>query len=388
MDGPPIKNGIVTCFNGQIVSVGTSTDTSNVADLGDVVLLPGLVNCHTHLEFSSFIAPLRRESMHPELTFPAWIENIVEARRFAQHENGSSPAEIIREGLSECHSTGSAVVGEIATRPWADYAIIREPVPYIIYFYELLGSSSENSRNIFQAALNAVQEFSLPGKVGLSPHAPYTTHPAVLEDVVNLSAARGVPLAMHLAESREELELLRNHSGPFVEVLEKLKAWNPGALIFNRPLGYLQQLARGSRALIIHGNYLDDDEIAFISERRRQLSVVYCPRTHAYFGHDRYPLRKLLKAGVRVAVGTDSRASNPDLSLFEELRYLALTFPEVNPETILRMGTMSGAEALGVSDGYGRIKKGYPARFALADITTTTNDPYEALWTSAHTRCS
>jgi cytosine/adenosine deaminase-related metal-dependent hydrolase len=248
-----------------------------------------------------------------------------------------------------------------------------------------LGSSQQAVDALCSKARDALRRFScLHGIAGLSPHAPYTTHPDVLQCAVNLSAAHFAPLAMHLAESTEELELLRTRTGAFVELLQKLNAWNPDSLVHRKPMGYLEQLVGSARALVIHGNYLDDEEIAFVAAHREQLSVVYCPRTHAYFGHSRYPLTKMLNAGVRVVIGTDSRASNPDLSLFEELRYLATTFPEVNPETILRMGTVNGADALGISDTYGAVTENRLARFAVAQITTATNDPYEALWTSAH----
>src|SRR5205823_10181172 len=116
-----------------------------------------------------------------------------------------------------------------------------------------------------------------------------------------------------------------------------------------RPLDYLQTLATAHRALVIHGNYLAADEIQLLAAHRDCMSVVYCPRTHAYFGHEHYPLSQMLAAGVRVAVGTDSRASNPDLRLLAELRYIARHHPAIPRDVILRQGTLAGAEALGIA---------------------------------------
>jgi cytosine/adenosine deaminase-related metal-dependent hydrolase len=121
---------------------------------------------------------------------------------------------------------------------------------------------------------------------GLSPHAPYTVSPQIVQSVCQLSAAERFPVAMHLAESREELELLATHRGRLVEVLQSLSAWHPEALPMGlRPLDYLQWLATAQRALVIHGNYLASDEIEFLAGHHEQMSVVYCPRTHAYFAH-------------------------------------------------------------------------------------------------------
>jgi cytosine/adenosine deaminase-related metal-dependent hydrolase len=130
---------------------------------------------------------------------------------------------------------------------------------------------------------------------------------------------------------------------------------------------------------VIHGNYLAADEIAYLAAQRERLSVVYCPRTHDYFGHDAYPLAPMLQADVRVAVGTDSRATNPDLNLFAELRHLSQQHPDVSPATILRMGTLSGAEALGIAFEYGSIKPGKRAELLVVPLSTTSGPVEEAI---------
>jgi cytosine/adenosine deaminase-related metal-dependent hydrolase len=130
----------------------------------------------------------------------------------------------------------------------------------------------------------------------------------------------------------------------------------------------LELLAGARRALVIHGNYLGSRDWSLLSAHRRRMTVVYCPRTHAYFGHAAYPLEELLAAGVSVAVGTDSRASNPDLDLLGELRFVRRRFPRLAPRTILELGTLRGAEALGRDADFGSITVGKLARFALVPL--------------------
>jgi cytosine/adenosine deaminase-related metal-dependent hydrolase len=180
-----------------------------------------------------------------------------------------------------------------------------------------------------------------------------------LQSLVNFAKERELPVAMHVAESAEELELLDAGTGPFQELLDERSMWDADAIPRgSRPLDYLRMLAEAPRSLVIHGNYLDEDEHEFLAANADRMSLVFCPRTHEYFRHSSYPLAKLLEKGVRVALGTDSRASNPDLNLFAEMRHVAKTFPAIDPNVILRMGTLSGAEALGRDAEVGSITPG------------------------------
>jgi cytosine/adenosine deaminase-related metal-dependent hydrolase len=187
---------------------------------------------------------------------------------------------------------------------------------------------------------------------------------------------------MHLAESLAELELLQSARGPFVELLQSLDAWHPEALPRgSRPLDYLRLLANAHRSLIVHGNYLATDELDFVAAHADRMSMVYCPRTHAFFGHRPYPLGEMLSRGVRVALGTDSRASNPDLSAFEEMRHIYQHHHNVTPADILRLGTLHGAVALGLDAELGVLAAGKLAELAIVELPPhETHDPYELLF--------
>jgi cytosine/adenosine deaminase-related metal-dependent hydrolase len=358
IDRPPIDGGIVTIAGGRIVAVGENTSGQPPLDLGDVALLPGLINTHTHLEFSKLEQPLGRAGMG----FAAWVERVVAWRR---EQGAGSQGSGVGAGLAESAKAGVVALGEIAM-PGCPLESYDSPASVaVVALLELLSRSAERVQPLMDLAEQHVAALHGAGSnvtAGLSPHATYSVHPELLWRACELSAAERVPLAMHVAESREELELLELHTGLLVDLLKSLGVWEPnerprGA----RPLDFLRTLATAHRVLVIHGNYLASDEIEFLATHRERMSLVYCPRTHAYFGHEPYPLSVMLAAGVRVAIGTDSRASNPDLSLWNELRHIARHHPGVSPEAILRMGTLAGAEALGLAGDYGSITFGKQA---------------------------
>jgi cytosine/adenosine deaminase-related metal-dependent hydrolase len=377
VDRPPLEGGIVTIAGGRIVAIGENASSRPPQDLGDVALLPGLVNAHTHLEFSLLRQPLGK----PGVSFADWIRQVVAFRR---HFGMGSQPQARLAGLALSRAAGVAAVGEIATAAWPQTL----PAPLdelrVVVFRELLGLAAERIEPLLQIAADHVAArpaAEMPGVVaGLSPHAPYTVHPQVLKAACELSAKGRFPIAMHLAETREELELLRAHTGSLVSLLQSLGAWQPGVLPRGlRPLDYLRKLATADRALVIHGNYLALDEIDFLGAHRDRLSVVYCPRTHAYFGHEPYPLAALLAAGARVAVGTDSLASNPDLDLWQELRHVARHHPQIAPEAILRMGTLAGAEALGLDETLGSMTPGKSAQLTVARLPRINKDALVSL---------
>jgi cytosine/adenosine deaminase-related metal-dependent hydrolase len=334
-----------------------------VRDLGDVVLLPGLVNAHTHLEFSGLELPLGE----PGMSLPAWIRLVIAERNREDRDAAGG----IKAGLRESIAAGVTTVGEIAAGGAA------APAPAVV-FHEAIGFSAQRVDSVFADVERRLA--AGPAGAGVSPHAPYTVHPQLVERLVQLASGRRAPVAMHLAESREELELLSTGEGPFRELLEERSMWDGAAIPQgSRPLDYLELLAPAPRALVIHGNYLAADEIEFIGQRRESTSVAFCPRTHAYFGHADYPLAAMLSAGVRVVLGTDSRASNPDLSLLKELRLAARRYPSVSPESWVRMATLEGATALGVGDEVGSLTVGKRADLFVISLEGASTDPYEDL---------
>jgi aminodeoxyfutalosine deaminase len=401
--GPPIPDGAITIDAERIVAVGKRPCEGEVCDLGNVAILPGLVNAHAHLDFSDLTAPLGE----PGISLPDWIRRTIDYRRNASRPTVSA-AQRVALGLDESVRCGVTTIGEIAQPDWPGDEMFASPLSGIV-FQELIAPTAARVPSALEMARSHLQknsrELTAPGglasddrellapgywtkaprwQLGLCPHAPYTVHPDLLSTVLALSTDRQVPVAMHLAESREELELLRLGTGPLRVMLEEMGAWDgdlfqPGA----RPTDYLRRLAAAHRALVVHGNYLDDEEIAFLGANSARMATVYCPRSHNWFAHQPYPLEKMLAAGATVALGTDGRGSSPDLSLLAEMRFAARRHPAVGGERILQMGTILGARSLGWEDRIGSLAPGKQADLAIVALPNRdAADPYELLFDS------
>ena len=371
VDRPPIEGGAVTIAGDRILAVGRRENRADDVDLGDVAILPGLVNAHTHLEFSNLRSPLGAQGM----PLPQWIRKVIAFRASPEYDPGLS----IQQGLVESAAAGVTALGEIVTSGWTREV---EPQADVLLFRELIGLAEERFGKCLDDArehLSIVRPDELAA--GVSPHAPYSVHPELLGDLVELAGRYEAPLAMHLAESREELEFLKTGGGSFRAFLEEIGAWREGVFRFPiEPIEYLHTLAKGPRALVVHGNYLGSAEWEFLADNRDRMSVVYCPRTHGYFGHEPYPLAELLARGVSVALGTDSRASNPDLSILAEMRQVAAHCPAVSAQQILSLATAGGAKALGREHGQGTLTAGKLANLCVVGLPEAGNyDPHKLL---------
>ena len=311
------------------------------------VLLPATINAHAHLELSQLEAPLDV----PSRSMSDWVAALLTFRRSAVYdaEQGIRQA-FCRPELVE----STAVVADVVPTVIKTAA---EGTCLWLPFTELIGWQSNHERE--------VQASRFP--FGLSPHAPQTVYPALLEWAIN----QNVPIAMHLAETLEELQLLRHHTGPLLDMMRRADPdYDPkSVLLGKRPMDYLQLLSTAPKAFVIHGNYLDDEEMRFLAAHRETMSVVYCPRSHAYFQHSAYPLQKMLDCGVRVLLGTDSLASVPDLNLVEEIRFVLKHHPTVPAESVYRMGTVEGASVFDLlREGFGTVQPGSPVRSSVLDV--------------------
>lgn len=372
--GSPLANAAVTIADGQIVAVGTAPNDVPVEDLGDVALVPGLVNAHTHLEFSDLAGPIGQAGMN----LVQWLRSVMEYRAEGRARVGSP----IVHGLAESIRYGVTTVGEIAQPGIFTYLHPRTRCEGTL-FMELIAPTIERVAPVLGMAREHLRTAWRAGtwQHGLSPHAPYTVHPELLAGAVALSVEYHAPLAMHLAESLEEIEFLRDGSGRFRELLESRRVYDPAARpLGSRALDELRVLSQAHRAIVIHGNYLDAEEIEFVGQHNQRMAVVYCPRTHAWFDHAPYPLAALLAAGAVVALGTDSRASAPDLSLLAEMRHVARSFPKLSRATILELGTLGGARVLGRQAEIGTLQPGKWANLAAIRLPDApADDPHELL---------
>lgn len=364
---PPLENVEIVEQGGRISEIRVLPATAT--NILPVILTPMLVNAHTHLEFSGLTEPIR-----PALPFPDWISAVIQWRRSEEGTGNDS----VSRGLSESINSGVGAIGEITTTQLMNPDDLAAGC-HVVSFREIIGLQQERIPELLQLAtehLNQVPAASLHSAViaGFSPHAPYTVHPELLNSLMELAVNHKAVVAMHLAETTNELELLHNGTGRFVDFLQRLGLWNSSTFPGGRSIReFLEQLVRAPRALAIHGNYFSDDDIQFAA-RHANLATVYCPRTHAFFEHAPHPIRQLMAAGATVVLGTDSRASNPDLSIWKELQFVATHFSDISVPQLIAMVTTDAADALGLPVDDYNIHVGGKLQYVMLETGCGTND--------------
>lgn len=364
-DSPPLANATIEVAGPHIREISNRSDLD--IDLGNVVLLPGLINCHTHLEFSTLAEPLQ-----PLTEFADWVQSVISWR----HSQPQNPITAIQQGLGESIQSGVTSLGEIATQDWRkSWSADHSSAPrQIVMFREYLGLAEDRVELSLQNA-HEFLEFTSDSDVqpALSPHAPYSVHSDLLSGLCKLAEEKSVPLAFHLAESIPELQYCQSQSGPIAEMLSRL-----GVIRSDRPfepttpLDYLKALNVRVPVLIIHGNYLNNAEISYIAARKN-MSVIYCPRTHHAMQSDSHPWRKMLAQGINVALGTDGRCSNPDLSVWNELKFLQQHAPDLPASQLIQLATRNAAHALGLSQT-GSLKPGNIADLCVIPLSASARE--------------
>lgn len=370
-DQPPLPDGVITIQGDKILAVEAASARKVEVDLGNTAILPGLVNAHTHLDLSD-----ARGKIPPTPDFTAWLRGVI------GHRRGQTAEQIqhsITWGLADSQRHGVTLLGDIAVNGASWDALSRAWMRAVV-FREMIGLSTEGAVAAFgDAVLWEVKSSStgdcIPGR---SPHAPYSFRADLLSLVAESWMPQGTRITIHLAESQAECELLDRHSGPFVPFLAELGVWEPSGL--GRNFGNVIELMSGAaHLLLVHCNYLSADVPI-----PPQATIVHCPRTHAAFGHPPHPFREFMKRGVRVVLGTDSLASNPDLDILAEARFVAARHPDLPGETLLRMITLDGAIALGWGDVTGSLTPGKSADLVVLPLPgREEKDPYRLVFDSS-----
>lgn len=372
--GPPLPNGTVTVRGDRIESVDPVGVRAADDDLGEVAVIPGLVNAHTHLDLTGL-----RGLLPPSPDVTGWLRGVI------GHRRAMSRAEVehaIDLGIRESLDSGTTLLGDISGGGLSWDRLSQAPLRSVVY-YEMLGLPRDRARRAWAeaAAWLAAHPATATCRPGLSPHAPYSVRDSLYSLAVRRARRDGVPLCTHLAEFAAELQLLDRHQGPLVDFLSGVGAWDPTGLV-DGVNELLRRHLTAPAAAFAHGNYL-----TATSPVPPGGTVVYCPRTHAAFGHPPHPVRELLSAGIPVAIGTDSLASNPDLGVLNELIFLRRHRPEVSPDTLLRMATANGARALGRADVTGTLAPGKSADAAVLSVEPADEraTPYDLLFREGQT---
>ncbi len=373
---PPIRGGWVAVEDGRIADVGSGPRAATV-HLGDVAILPSLVNAHTHFELSCLRGVIPRATQ-----FLDWIRAVMAARR--QHVDSADPVILsaARAGIAESRAAGTGLVGDVSntlvTMPLLQQAGGRAHV-----FHELLGFNAPDPNGRVAAARAAVDAAcrTAPGlRASLAPHAPYSVSPALLAAIRrDLDAHPGAVSTIHAAESPDEVELLASGTGAWKALLIELGVWAdswrpPGV----SPIAYLETSGYvDPRVLVVHGVQCGGDDLRQL--KAAGATLVSCPRSNRYVGVGDPPLADFYASGVNVAFGTDSLASVEDLSIFGELAAARRLAPRVPAARLLESATLAGARALGFGSELGSIEAGKQASLISVRLPGAVGDVEEYL---------
>lgn len=384
---PPIENGAIVISGNKIRAVGSWTDLKSetdekVLDLGEVVLLPGLVNAHCHLDYTDMAGELP-----PPKTFTDWIPLITAAK------TGWSYSEYAHSWLRGAHmllKTGTTTVADIEAMPDL-LPEVWDATPMRVYsFLEMTGiRARRDPKEILREAVETIDSLTHARcSVALSPHAPYSTLPELLRLSAGLARKKKWRICTHIAESAEEFEMFRHARGKMFDWLKRNGRDNSDCGLGSPVQHFARHKMLGENLLAIHVNYLARGDAALLGQHL--VNIVHCPRSHDYFRHAPFLRERLANAGANLCLGTDSLATTrkigkqkPELNMFEEMRQLAADDNTVSPEEILRMATVNGARALGLAGQIGELSKNAAADLIAIPAGTKSADVYETVL--AHT---
>lgn len=374
--GPPLRRGYVAIEGARVAEVGAAdalpaARRAAAEDLGQTALTPGLVNPHTHLELTAYAGRIAPRPLWQ------WLGELVKLRgepgRVERERRG------VYEGAWQSLRAGVTCVGDISRENVA-WSVLK-PLPLRkVCFVELLTLADQPPRDPaeLRAAVADVAEDDWL-TVGVSPHAPYSVPAEQIRAAIALADELDRPWCTHWAETPEEIAFLAGDDGALPRLLRGLLR-QCGVRSPRMTAGaYLEQcVAEGRPGALAHVNYVGAADVECIA--RGGHVVVYCPRAHRFFGHAPHPLRRLQAAGVPVAVGTDSRASNEGLSPLEELRFLRRHVADAPAaDVLLRMVTLEAARALRLEERIGSLERGKQADLAAFPVAPGVDDPAAAL---------
>jgi cytosine/adenosine deaminase-related metal-dependent hydrolase len=356
MDGAPIDNGAVAVCEDQIADVGRfdeirTRNAGEVIDLGEQALLPGLINAHCHLDYTRL-----RGKIPPQKSFADWIRAInAEKVKLSPNDYLAS----INEGFVEAKRFGTTAIANLTAFPEL-ISKINAPIRTWCFAELIDVRTPERASEIVDRAVESLRS---EANWGLAPHALFTASEGLYHRCEQIAHRENVLLSTHLAESLEEMEMFRYASGPLYEFLKEIgRPMNDCGK--STPLELFVG-ALGDRGLanwiVAHLNELTQSDFDLLQRSARRFHVVHSPRSHSYFKHSRFAFENLRALGFKVCLGTDSLASNEDLSLFAEMRRFQNEFSSTSPEEILEMVTVNPAMALRQHKVIGRIRRGFRA---------------------------
>jgi len=363
--GPPIHNGFITVNHEDRIETIGGGSPAHATALGNVVILPVLVNAHTHLELSFL-----RGRVPPSDSFHDWVTSLMQSRRSMRDPESPEILDGARQAIVEARRTGTGLIGDISNT-LVTVDLLRAATMPAHVFYEQIGFNIPDVSVKIAEARAVVTALARDAgdaiRVSLAPHAPYSVSPALFKAIrASLDETRGSVTSVHLGESPQEIQFLRDGTGPARTMLERLGVWTdewtpPAA----SPVEYLARLGFiDASTAVVHGVQFDADDLARL--KAIGATLVSCPRSNRHVGAGSPPLERFYESGVRVAFGTDSLASVADLNMFNELAEARRIAPSVSARRLLESATVNGARALGRDSEFGSFEIG--KRFAITTV--------------------
>lgn len=393
MDGAPIDNGAVAVSGSQIVEVGRFDDiktrnAGNIVDLGEQALLPGLINAHCHLDYTCLRGKISRQK-----SFADWI------RAINAEKSALSPEDFlasINDGFKEAKRFGTTTIANLTAFPEL-ISQVQAPIR-TCWFVELIDiRAPERANELVKSAIESLgrarsalvlSEAEGGAPWGLAPHALFTASKDLFRRCEEIAQQEHILLTTHLAESREEMEMFRDTSGPLYEFINSIgRPMNDcgNETPLERFLGLIDSSSSLNRPrtievnrpypfwILAHLNELTEGDFDLVKQSNSKFHVVHCPRSHNYFGHSPFAFDRLRSLGFNICLGTDSLASNESLSLFDEMRAFQNKFPQISLEEIFQMVTVNPARALRKENALGQIRPGFRADLIAIPCSTSTD---------------
>jgi cytosine/adenosine deaminase-related metal-dependent hydrolase len=356
----PILDGAVEIKNKKIVNVGKFKEISKEAvlakiiDFGEMIILPALVNAHTHLELSA----LRSKISPPSGDFISWVKNVIKLRENLSLVEIKESAKAV---LYHFWKEGIGIIGDVGNTALT-LDLLCNSAFYGYFFHEVI--SFKGGYNLKEIQ---VKSASSNFKITYSAHAPYSVSPLLLQAIKSYNKKRKKLFCIHCAESIEEIKFLEKGEGPLLEFLKERGQWNenfvpPGV----SPIKYLNSLTLlDEDTLLIHVIHIDEEDLKILKNTKPKICI--CLRSNLFIGVGIPKLKDLLSAGLDVCIGTDSLASNDQISIWEEIKTIYTYYPDISPEEILKIATFTGAKVLGY-DKMGAILAGYNPNILVIEI--------------------
>jgi cytosine/adenosine deaminase-related metal-dependent hydrolase len=360
----PLPDGALLLHQGRILDRGPFHElvrtwpAASIHDHPNAVLLPGLINAHSHLDLSLY-AFVSQEAAPP--SFPLWIKKLIEVR---QQEEADAKAllQAARTVLEAQQAQGVVALADISNSG-LNQQLTSAFQGWLLCCKEYLGLRADG----LPAALHRLTQ-EHEGQI-CTGHAPYSTHPQLLQALKQRARGLGHIFPLHTAESLEEQELFCHGSGALRDFLQERGVWD-GSLHVQSQEGVVAYLHRhgllDTRTLCVHCVHLTRSEMQLLAATGVQ--VCLCPGSNDFLGVGRADLRCLLQQGILPALGTDSLASNPELSLWREMQLLAQELEDLSPEQIVRMASLGGARALALEEHLGSLDVGKAAAVIAVEM--------------------